>query len=170
VDTIHAAEKLTEIFQNHPWSESARLRPQLTLSIAGCQAGQGLKCGVNEYADIRLIGKRETYPEIDQEIAALSTKISFLISNCPGQALHRSHKAGEVMELDQNNCKRCGWCVSEDTAFTWPVPQKGYFTLEISEHKIISFQKKALLTAVCQNRPNDLHEIGKRLIETVELW
>jgi dissimilatory sulfite reductase (desulfoviridin) alpha/beta subunit len=141
VDTLNVAEKLNEILTQHTWKEYHNSRPKISLSIAGCQVGQGKNCGLNEFADIKLTAHRNAYPEINQDIVALSPNISRLISNCPCQAIYRSRQSRIALEINHRSCSRCGWCVNEDSAINWPVEQNYYFSMVTSSHNQFSSAK-----------------------------
>jgi dissimilatory sulfite reductase (desulfoviridin) alpha/beta subunit len=170
MDTLTAAEKLGELLDGHSWAKVALRRPPLSLSIAGCQAGHGLRCGLYEYQDLAMVGHRECFPIIDQRIAALSPKISFLVSDCPGRAINRSHMPGLIIEINRGRCRRCGWCVSEDPAFSWPSPQGGYYSLETSGRRNFSPYEYVPGKTLWARLPNDWIEVGLKLMELVELW
>jgi dissimilatory sulfite reductase (desulfoviridin) alpha/beta subunit len=170
VDTLTAAEKLSEILGGHSWAKVTLRRPPLSLSIAGCQAGQGLGCGLYEYQDLALVGRREGFPLIDQRVAALSPKISLLVSDCPGRAINRSHLPGLIVEINMERCRRCGWCVSVDPAFSWPAPQGGYFSLETSGRRNFPPFEFVPAKTLWPKLPNDWIEVGIRLLELAELW
>jgi dissimilatory sulfite reductase (desulfoviridin) alpha/beta subunit len=171
VDTLSAAQKLTEIFTGHVWNRlSGRRRPPLMVSVAGCLAGCREGCGIYEYADLRLTGRRETYPEIDQELAALSSKISLLVSGCPGRALKRSHQPMVFLEIEREACRRCGWCASVDPAFGWPEPQGGYFSLELSGRRMSPPYEFIPPRTFWPKLPGDWVEVGHKLIELIEIW
>jgi dissimilatory sulfite reductase (desulfoviridin) alpha/beta subunit len=170
VDTLTAAEKLEEILSGHFWSNTPSRRLPLTLTIAGCQVGQGLDCGIYEYCDLTLVGSRDSYPVIDQKLASLSEKISLLITDCPGQAINRGHAAGATIEINPKRCLRCGWCVKEDPAFSWPTPQKSYFSLEISGRRTYPPYDFIPPKTLCPKLPNDWIDIGLKLIKLIEFW
>jgi dissimilatory sulfite reductase (desulfoviridin) alpha/beta subunit len=171
VDSLSAAGQLSEILSGHRWSEAGlRKRPPLTLSVRGCQAGPGLGCGVPEYADILLTGRRRAYPAIDQEIASLSPRLSRLIIGCPGRALRRSHLPKAFIELDRGACLRCGWCVSQDPAFAWPDPQGGYLSLELSGRRQAPPWEHVAPRTLRPEAGADFLEIGAGLLELIELW
>jgi dissimilatory sulfite reductase (desulfoviridin) alpha/beta subunit len=169
-DTLSAARKLSETLNSHIWAKTSKRRSPLTLTIAGCQVGQGLGCGLREYSDLALIGRRDSLPEIDQKIASLSPKISFLITGCPGQAINRSHIPGSIIDINQGRCNRCGWCVNEDPAFSWPSPQKGYFSLEISGRRTFSPYEFVPSSMLWEKIPEDYIDFSIILLKLIECW
>jgi dissimilatory sulfite reductase (desulfoviridin) alpha/beta subunit len=109
-----------------------RKKPDVDIAIHGCPAGGGFDCGVCEYADLRIIGKREKPPITDPELLASSPNLKKLMETCPGKSLSYSTEAGKIVEIDKNACLRCGMCLSIEPAFKWQRPQGSYFSLEIS--------------------------------------
>jgi dissimilatory sulfite reductase (desulfoviridin) alpha/beta subunit len=171
VDSITTAERLGETFSAHQWATiGAKRRLPLTLSVAGCQAGCGLDCGLYEYTDLRFVGKRRFIPLIDQHLASLSSKISLLVTQCPGQAINRSHLPGLTIEIQPNRCRRCGWCLSQDPSFAWPEPQGGYISLELSGRRLSPPYDFAAPRTVWPTLPEDWVEVSLKLIEFIELW
>jgi dissimilatory sulfite reductase (desulfoviridin) alpha/beta subunit len=170
VDTLIAVERLHEIFTGHQWTGKGKERPEITLTIAGCEAGQCLACGLCEYSDIILTGRRNAFPLINQTLAAISTNLSVLISGCPGKALRRSHQPGVSLELSRQKCLRCGWCVYEDHAFSWPTPQEGHLSMKLTgRHDDFPFKYVEPFT-IWPELPIDLVDIGLKIIEFVEFW
>jgi dissimilatory sulfite reductase (desulfoviridin) alpha/beta subunit len=170
VDTITATDKLSEILTGHSWVKSPKRRLPLTMTIAGCQVGQGLGCGLYEYSDINLIGLRDSFPKIDQKIASLSPNISLLITDCPGKAINRSHITGSIIEINHQRCTRCGWCVNESPAFTWPTPQKGYFSLELSGRRTYPPYEYIPSKVLWPKISDDWMNVGLKLMELIEFW
>ncbi|MDR1487027.1 MAG: hypothetical protein LBT62_03380 [Deltaproteobacteria bacterium] len=170
-DALTTAERLRELFSNHRWAKAAvKRRPALTFSVAGCQAGCGLNCGTLEYTDLRLIGHRRFPPIINQNLAKLSPRISLLVSSCPGQAIFRSHLDDVTIEINPARCRRCGWCLHQDPCFSWPQPQGGYFSLELSGRRRAEPYNFVAPTTIWSEIPQDWVEVGLKLIELIELW
>jgi dissimilatory sulfite reductase (desulfoviridin) alpha/beta subunit len=142
----------------------------LIASVAGCPAGQGQDCGVFEHADLTFQGRRRVYPEIDQELAALSPKLARLVANCPGKALSRPAKPNLALEINESDCRRCGWCVSEDLALSWPQPQGGYFRLILSGRKSGPVRTYLPPKVVWDPLPGDLAIAFEAIFALVDLW
>ena len=171
IDSISAADKLIESLAGHRWPDcGVRKRSPLFLAVRACQAGSGLACGVFEYSDLILTGRRRSWPVIDQDIASLSPRISRLIIGCPGRALKRSHLPGIFVDLDHGACQRCGWCVSQDPAFTWPDPQGGYFSLELSGRRQAPPWEHVPAMALSCEAGGDLVEISAKILSLIDLW
>jgi dissimilatory sulfite reductase (desulfoviridin) alpha/beta subunit len=171
VDSLSAAARLEEIFSGHSWpTMGGRRRQPLTFTVAGCSAGCGLDCGVHEYADLRLIGRRDGLPVIDQDLAGLSPRLSLLTSDCPGLAIKRSHRPGAALEIEPAKCRRCGWCVNEDPAFSWPTPQGGFFTLELSGRRKNPPYDYVSPRRLWPRVSDDWVEVGLGLMQIIERW
>jgi dissimilatory sulfite reductase (desulfoviridin) alpha/beta subunit len=172
VDSLAVADRLAGILAGHRWSpEGARRRRRPpTISIRGCRAGRGLNCGVIEYADLALTGRRLSTPVIDQDIVSLSPRISELILGCPGQALKRSHLPKIFVELDPAACDGCGWCVAQDPAFRWPEPQGGHLRLEVGGRRQAPPWEFLPARALAGGSSGDLADLGSRILELLELW
>jgi dissimilatory sulfite reductase (desulfoviridin) alpha/beta subunit len=170
IDALSATEKLEDILNRHLWLASPIKRKALTITVAGCGAGQGIGCGIYQYSDLRLIGKRIYSPVIDQETLALSPVLNELIIGCPGRAIKRSHKPKEILEIVVLRCRRCGWCVYFDPSFSFPAPQGGYFSLELSGRKSVSPYEYITPIEIWSKLPEDWVEIGLKLIELIENW
>jgi dissimilatory sulfite reductase (desulfoviridin) alpha/beta subunit len=127
-----AAELLLAILRE----DAPGAKAQLSISIHGCPAGCGFDCGVYEYTDLRIVGRRTGAPVPDQELLALSPRTDRLAEDCPSGALARSPEPGRVLDLDESRCVRCGSCLAADPSFHWPSPQGSYMSLELSGRRI----------------------------------
>jgi dissimilatory sulfite reductase (desulfoviridin) alpha/beta subunit len=107
----------------------------MSVSLHGCPAGCGFDCGVWEYTDLRLIGRRSGTPVIDQWLLALSPEPGALARLCPAGALRLSDAPDRILDLDGTLCLRCGACLAADPSFSWPSPQGSYLALELSGRK-----------------------------------
>jgi dissimilatory sulfite reductase (desulfoviridin) alpha/beta subunit len=171
VDSMSAAGNLAEIAYGHLWPKiPSRKRRPVILAVRGCQAGPGLGCGVYEYADLILTGRRRALPAIDQDLASISPRLSFLILGCPSKALRRSHLPGVFVELDGASCQRCGWCVSQDLSFSWPEPQQGYLSAELSGRRIVPPWEHVAPMTLWAEAGSDSVEIGAKILSLLELW
>jgi dissimilatory sulfite reductase (desulfoviridin) alpha/beta subunit len=132
VDTMGAAELLLAVLRE----DAPGAKAQLSISIHGCPAGCGFDCGVYEYTDLRIVGRRARAPVPDQELLALSPRIDRLVEDCPSGALSRSQDPGRVLELDEAACVKCGSCLAADPSFRWPSPMESYMSLELSGRRI----------------------------------
>ncbi|MDR1313009.1 MAG: hypothetical protein LBQ12_04765 [Deltaproteobacteria bacterium] len=132
VDTIGASELLLAMLRE----DAPGAKAQLSVSVHGCQAGCGFDCGVYEYTDLRIIGKRSRAPVPDQELLALSPRLKRLAEDCPSGALAFSGNPEKALELDEGLCVKCGACAALDPSFRWPAPMGSYLTLELSGRRI----------------------------------
>jgi dissimilatory sulfite reductase (desulfoviridin) alpha/beta subunit len=128
-NSLGAKDSLTRVLKERGLKSS---KPSLQIAIHGCPAGGGLNCGVYERADLRVVGRRDFIPLIDQEILALSPNLGRVIDGCPAGALKESAKPRHSLEIDPNLCARCGYCLALDPSFRLPQPQGGYFSLEVA--------------------------------------
>ncbi|MDR2142702.1 MAG: hypothetical protein LBR11_13150 [Deltaproteobacteria bacterium] len=167
-DTLTIAKELLNQGQARSWPPSGP-RPKVIISVAGCPAGQGT-CGLYEHSDLTFQGRRHGLPLIDQQLAALSPKLTRLVANCPSQALSRSPKPEITLIIDHERCQRCGWCVNEDPCLSWPQPQGGYFRLLVSGRRpgphVTYLSPKIIWDPV----PTDLNLVGKRVFDALGLW
>ena len=93
-----------------------------------------------------------------------------MIIGCPGRALKRSHLPKIFLELDSAACRRCGWCVSQDPAFSWPEPQGGRLSLELSGRRQAPPWEHLAPRALKTAAGGDLVEIGAAVLELIEFW
>jgi dissimilatory sulfite reductase (desulfoviridin) alpha/beta subunit len=144
-----------------------RKKPDPDIAIHGCPAGGGFDCGVSEYADLRIIGKRENPPLMDQELLKGSPNLNTLIEICPGKSLSPGKEPGKILELNKKACLRCGMCLSIEPAFKWPKPQGSYFSLELSGRRAGDpgefIPPKVLLEKVKEKRRDVFLKIGELL-------
>jgi dissimilatory sulfite reductase (desulfoviridin) alpha/beta subunit len=168
-DTLSAANVLFALGQAKSWPTIGERAPVI-ISVAGCPAGQGQDCGLYDYADLTLQGQRRAIPTIDQKVASLSPKRAHLVANCPGQALYRPADPNQVLAIDQNRCRRCGWCVHEDPSLAWPIPQGGYFRLLLSGRRPGPSLKYAPSQTIWEPTPEDLTQVGHKIFELLERW
>ncbi|MDR1607809.1 MAG: hypothetical protein LBT38_05295 [Deltaproteobacteria bacterium] len=168
-DTISAAQTLFRLGQTYAWPTWAAKEP-LIISVAGCSAGQGQDCGLYEYSDLTIQGKRRAYPSIDQTIASFSPKLAKLVANCPGQALFRPSGEDLFLDIDQSRCRRCGWCVQEDPALAWPKGQGSYFRVTLSGRRLGSLPTYLPPKAIWEPAPDDFALVSQKIFQLVELW
>jgi dissimilatory sulfite reductase (desulfoviridin) alpha/beta subunit len=128
VDTLGLADRLDLAIREG----AGDAKTALSVSIHGCPAGGGYECGVYEYTDLRIIGRRDRAPVPDQGLLALSPRLDALAEGCPGGALTRSEDPDRALDLDESRCVRCGMCLAMDPSFRWPAPMGSYLTLELS--------------------------------------
>jgi dissimilatory sulfite reductase (desulfoviridin) alpha/beta subunit len=152
LDTLAIKEGLSLALRKN---KNAQGKPQVHISIHGCMASGGQDCGVYEFTDLRIIGKRERAPILDQELLTLSPHLDTLLAGCPTKALSLSETEGKVLNLDKKACCSCGYCLSIDPSFQFPSPQESYFSLEASGRRLIGAQEflppKVLVSKVKDN-------------------
>jgi dissimilatory sulfite reductase (desulfoviridin) alpha/beta subunit len=169
-DALGAAERLGSILSGRLWPDGGRKRPPALVSIGGCSAGTGFGCGTLEYADLSLTGRRKLPPSIDQEIAALSPRLSILVTGCPGRALRSGREPGEALALEPAKCLRCGWCASQDPALGWPGTQGGHFSVELSGRRTSPPYEHVPVRTLWAEIPGGLDEIAARLADLIGRW
>jgi dissimilatory sulfite reductase (desulfoviridin) alpha/beta subunit len=141
----------------------------MSVSIHGCPAGCGFECGVHEYADLRIVGRRSRAPVADQELLALSPWLKALVRDCPAGALSSSGAPGRVLDLDEDACVKCGACLARDPSFRWPSPMGSYLTLELSGRRL-SPPRAFLAPRTLVGRTEDSQGLFRKIAELAALF
>jgi dissimilatory sulfite reductase (desulfoviridin) alpha/beta subunit len=165
VDTLGAADLLLSILRE----DCPGAKAPLSVSIHGCQAGGGHECGVYEYTDLRIIGRRSRAPVPDQELLALSPRLPRLAGDCPSGALRLSGAPGRVMDLDEAACVKCGACLAADPSFRWPSPQGSYLSLELSGRRLTP-PRAFLAPRVLVGRSDDAEGLFRKISGLVAIF
>jgi dissimilatory sulfite reductase (desulfoviridin) alpha/beta subunit len=162
IDTLGAADLLMSILRE----DAPPSKTPVSISIHGCPAGCGFNCGVYEYTDLRIIGRRARAPVPDQELLALSPRLGALTEDCPSGALTASSAPGQVLDLDEGLCVKCGACLASDPSFRWPAPQESYASLELSGRRIAS-PRSFLAPRELVRRTDDLEGLFRKIASLV---
>ncbi|MDR2612471.1 MAG: hypothetical protein LBG06_06470 [Deltaproteobacteria bacterium] len=165
VDTLGAADLLLSILRE----DSPPSKTPLSVSIHGCPAGSGFDCGVYEYTDLRIVGRRSRAPIPDQELLALSPRIRRLVEDCPSGALAPATDPGRILDLDEHACVKCGACLARDPSFHWPSPLGSYLTLELSGRRAAP-PRAFLAPRVLVERSEDQEGLFRRIAGLVALF
>jgi dissimilatory sulfite reductase (desulfoviridin) alpha/beta subunit len=164
LDTMEIKDALSKTLDK---KTTKKLRSLVQISVHGCTAGKGFSCGLIEYTDLRIVGKRDRPPLINQELLSTSPHIDKLIKNCRGQALTKSDTLGKLLDLNKKTCLRCGYCLSVDPSFQWSWPQGSYFSLELSGRRLNTerdfIPPKVLYPEIRENRDHLFQRISELL-------
>jgi sulfite reductase beta subunit len=168
IDAPSIAQVITDYFYDdflHP-----ELPAALKISVSGCPN----QCGGGVEADIGIMGRYESIPEVDEEgFLNANIDIGLLLSWCPTGAIQpRETARGTLVTIDAGRCARCTSCVQVAPEGI-KLQQRSYAAIAVGGHGGNSRYGSEMATVVWPRvtaQPLQYGQLLERIAAIINYW